>query len=203
MIRVSELLDLLASGELSNLALVDNYKIKDNRQEIVLRSINAGLTDLFTRFVLKKKKLETDPKLNKIAILTDDFVEILYLKQGEEILKPYEDYQLISVNEVILTNPRIMQIPITVEYQAKHRTLTQKDIDKDANIQLPLSYVNALVYFIASRLFTSIVNQLDGDVNESARYMQKYQAEIQMLTNQGIDVDSSYNHDWFNQRGFI
>ena len=63
--------------------------------------------------------------------------------------------------------------------------------------------MNALLSFIASRLYTSIVNHLDGDLNESNRYAQRYVQEIQLLERQGIDVDDLHQHTWFNQRGFI
>ena len=91
---------------------------------------------------------------------------------------------------------------VTIEYKASHRKLTEEDILEDSEVDLPLSYLNALLYFIGSRMYVSVVNQLDGDLNESARYASMYQAELLTLTNQGIDVDHLNNNDWFYERGF-
>ena len=64
--------------------------------------------------------------------------------------------------------------------------------------------MNALIYFIAARLYTGAVNQLDGDLNEGVAYERKYQDEIAMLNNQGIDVDGFYDsNNNFRNRGFV
>ena len=57
--KLSEIFNALASGELANLHLADSANtIFDEKKEIVLRSINLGLTDLYTRFYLKRKTKE-------------------------------------------------------------------------------------------------------------------------------------------------
>ena len=81
--------------------------------------------------------------------------------------------------------------------------MTEQDIIDDTDTTLPSSYLNALLYFIGSRLYTSVVNQLDGDLNESIRYSQKYLQEIQMLSNQGIDTEDLIEMNLFHVKGFI
>lgn len=209
--RVGELFDVLASGELNNLSLVKDYKVVPNKEEVVLRSINLGLTDLFTRFVLRKNSqvfedLEQNYLIhqNHFYLNHDDFVEILNVYLDDRLLVLDVDYQMPQVNMVHLLVEYNFDSRLKVVYKAKHPMITKHQIgDLNYQIELPYSYMNALVLFMGSRLYSSIVNQLDGDLNESNRYLQRYHDEIAMLTNQGIDVDKLDEHSWFSDRGFV
>lgn len=203
--RLSEIFDALASGELSNLNLAEGgVHIKPDKLEVVLRSINLGLVDLYTRFLLKTNKLKVPVVDTPIVINTDDFIEVLEV---------YSELKSLTKYTYSLSSPNVLQLNLfdgfkdinqfaIIEYKAKHILLTIEDITLNSEVELPLPYLNALLYFIGSRLYTSIVNQLDGDLNESIRYAQKYQAEIAMLKEQGIDVDGLDDHHWFKDRGF-
>lgn len=204
--RLSEIFNQLAHGELANLHLADNADtIFDDKKERVLRSINLGLADLHHRFYLKRKYkdivVSEHTKLYKIDDV--DCIEIIKVKLGTEELCLNHDYVLLDTTTLQLKEYPREHETLSIEYRAKHRELNQTDIDNDAEVELPLVYLNALLLFIASRLYTSIVNQLDGDLNESNRYSQRYMQEIQLLERQGIDVDDLFEHDWFCQRGFI
>lgn len=76
-------------------------------------------------------------------------------------------------------------------------------LNLDDELPLPMMYHNALGLYIASRLFKSMDNQLDGDVNESTRYYQAYIQEVQLLENRGYELDRQPQKDLFHQRGFI
>lgn len=194
--KLSEIFDALGSGELANLHLTANGEVLPEKQPIVLKAINLGLIDLHTKFILKRNvvKINVDPTINTYTIDADDFIEVLNTDLNGV------QYSLLKPNTLYVTS----EVPsiITVEYKANHKKLLEGDIINDTEVDLPLSYLNALLYFIGSRMYVSIVNQLDGDLNESARYAQLYQAEILTLTNQGIDVDELNDNNWFNERGF-
>lgn len=194
--KLSEIFDALGSGELANLHLTVNGEVLPEKQPIVLKAINLGLTDLHTKFILKRNvvKINVDPTINTYTIDADDFIEVLNTDLNGV------QYSLLKPNTLYVTS----EVPsiITVEYKVNHKKLIEKDIINDTEVDLPLSYLNALLYFIGSRMYVSVVNQLDGDLNESARYAQLYQAEILTLTNQGIDVDELNDNNWFNERGF-
>lgn len=204
--KLSVIFNALASGELANLHLSDNAQsIFEDKKEIVLRSINLGLTDLYTRFYLKRKTKEilTDKSLLVYVLDDDEYLEIVQVSLGLDKLYLNLDYIMVDTRTIKLNDyPRDKEL-LMIEYKARHKTLTQQDITDDTDIELPMAYLNALLSFIASRLYTSIVNQLDGDLSESSRYAQRYVQEIQLLNEQGIDVDNLQEHDWFNQRGFI
>lgn len=202
--KLSEIFEALASGELSNLNLAEGgMKIKPDKLEVVLRSINLGLVDLHTRFLIKTNRVIVPISDIPFELEMPDFIEVLEVCSQ---LKPISKltYRMISPSIIQFIDwEKYSNQFAVIEYKAKHRTLTQDDIELDSEVELPLSYLNALLYFIGSRLFVSIPNQLDGDLNEGTRYVQRYKAEIEMLVSQGIDVDGLDEHTWFQDRGFV
>ena len=194
--RLSDIFDALGSGELANLHLVENNTIIPDKLPIVLNAINLALTDLHTKFLLKRElvRINIEPTIDTYKITNGDFIEVLNSDMNGI------QYSLLNPNTLYVKADK--PTVITIEYKASHRKLTEEDILDDSEVDLPLSYLNALLYFIGSRMYVSVVNQLDGDLNESARYASMYQAELLTLTNQGIDVDHLNNNDWFYERGF-
>lgn len=194
--RLSDIFDALGSGELVNLHLVENNSIIPDKLPIVLNAINLALTDLHTKFLLKRElvKINIEPTIDTYKITNGDFIEVLNSDMNGI------QYSLLNPNTLYVKADK--PTVVTIEYKASHRKLTEEDILEDSEVDLPLSYLNALLYFIGSRMYVSVVNQLDGDLNESARYASMYQAELLTLTNQGIDVDHLNNNDWFYERGF-
>lgn len=194
--RLSDIFDALGSGELANLHLVENNSIIPDKLPIVLNAINLALTDLHTKFLLKRElvKINIEPTIDTYKITNGDFIEVLNSDMNGI------QYSLLNPNTLYVKADK--PTVVTIEYKASHRKLTEEDILEDSEVNLPLSYLNALLYFIGSRMYVSVVNQLDGDLNESARYASMYQAELLTLTNQGIDVDRLNNNDWFYERGF-
>ena len=194
--RLSDIFDALGSGELANLHLVENNTIIPDKLPIVLNAINLALTDLHTKFLLKRElvKITIEPTIETYKITNGDFIEVLNSDMNGI------QYSLLNPNTLYVKADK--PTVVTIEYKASHRKLTEEDILEDSEVDLPLSYLNALLYFIGSRMYVSVVNQLDGDLNESARYASMYQAELLTLTNQGIDVDHLNNNDWFYERGF-
>ena len=205
--KLSVIFDALATGELNNLHLVQNYKVNDEFKEVVLQSLNLGLTDLFTRFSLRREYVEIPAIKNQreYEIVHSDFLELMDLAYNQKALFPNRDdgYVLVGLNRFYTGfNPDDNQ-SFVAEIRCKHRVLTKADIDVDSEVDLPLPYLNALVLFIGSRLYTSIVNQLDGDLNESNRYLQRYNAEIVIINNQGLDVDDLADMWLFHEKGFV
>lgn len=203
MIKLSELFDALASGELSNLNMAEGGEnIKQEKLPIVLRSINLGLLDLYTRFMLRKKtkEIETDIDQQMYRIDDDELIEILSIKDQNN--NPVKSY-LTDTRTIKLLSKPVEKTKLIVEYKAKHPKLTQDDIDLDTEIELPIAYYNALLYFIADRLFMSIPNKLDQDLQEGIRYKEKFFTEIEHLVRQGVDIDYLNDNSWFCDRGFV
>lgn len=204
--KLSMIFDALASGELHNLYLSEDAKsIRKDKKEVVLRAINRGLLDLYGKFNLSRKDTEFNAEENVLEyrINDDDLIEILTITTLNRELLNHKDYCLKDVKTFVLTNTPSKEQTFYVAYKAKHRLLTEQDIVKDSDIDLPMVYLNALLYFIASHAYTSIVNQLDGDLNESNRYAQKYIQEINDLQQQGVDIDDFKQQCVFYERGFV
>lgn len=204
--KISNILTALATGELSNLFLADNkLTIKPDKIDRVVSTLNLGLTDIYTRFFLKRKVICIDLNKNQkeYTITEADLIEIIKVTKNNCELILNTDYMLLNQNTIFMTGLIGDNESIEVIYKANHKPINKQDIEHDRDIELPISYLNLLLYFSASRLYTSIVNQLDGDLNESVRYTQKYLEELNMLTNQGIDVDNLNEFSLFTQRGFI
>lgn len=204
--KLSHVLEYLASGELGNLNLAeDRINIKDEKKVIVLRAINRGLEDLHSRFLLRKAVAFIDVVEGEYVyeVMPEDLVEILNIEVNGKKLSN-TDYNLGDVNKFRVNNLLGITDDVRVEYKATHKKLTELDINLDTEIKLPSPYMNALLYFVAARLYTGAVNQLDGDLNEGVSYERKYQEEIMMLNNQGIDVDGFYDsNNNFRNRGFV
>lgn len=210
--QLSDIFSTLASGELANRFMADGGKeIKPDKKEVVLRSINLGLSDLYNRFNLKRNKVEIQAdgkkKVFNFEVILPDFLEILsvYHKHNGFVYEPNREhgYRLLAPHIIEFMDTPNQHEQIIVEYKAKHRRLTEEDILLNSKVELPEVYLNALCLFIGSRLYTSIVNQLDGDLNESNRYAKRYQEEIQTLIDSGVDYDD-FDEMWlFDVRGFI
>lgn len=205
--KLSYVFEMLASGELSNLHLVDESKldIKPDKIPIVLRSINAALNDLHTRFLIARNIVDIPVIVGEdtYEIGNDDFIEILNVNIDDIPMIHHHNYTLLNVNKIKIREKLGILSTLRVEYKAKHRVLTEVDVAMDANVNLPDSHLNALLYFVASKLYTSAVNQMDGDLNEGAAYMRKFLEEVKLLENQGIDVEELEPMNNFYSRGFV
>ena len=195
--KLSEIFAALGDGELSNLGIVTDGVIDNDKLPKVMRNINLALADLHTRFILRKNvaEIEAVPEKTQYTIESPDFIEILNVSMAgaeNSLLKPNTLYLKVDSPTAVI-----------VQYKATHPPLTESDILNDSEVELPIAYLNALLYFIGSRMLMSVPNQMDGDLNEGTRYTQKYMEQITLLTNQGIDVDTLSEPNKFNNRGFV
>lgn len=204
--KLSHIMEVLASGELVNLNLAeDNINIKPEKQVIVLRAINRALTDLYARFLLRRSFVDIDVVVGQSTykVAVEDFVEIMDVYVNGKKLAQNSEYILLGVNEIGVKYKLGILDALRVEYKAGHQVLTELDISMDTEVNLPEQYLNAVAYFVANCLITPRQNQLDGDLNEGAVYARKYQDEIVMLNHQGIDVESLNDTNLFYGRGFV
>lgn len=189
-----DLIKLLVHGELKNLSYVDNTTgfVKPEKLDRVLDTINLGLTDLYTRFYLNRKPVEIEIVKGKHEYTVDDvdLIEITSIGLDKD------KYLMKDLKTIYLYETNIDKLDVTCK-------LNHPKVTVDSEIMLPTSYLNALVLFVASRLYTSMPNQLDGDLNEHTRYLQRYIEEIRHLTDTGLDVDDLDDICLFYKKGFI
>lgn len=119
-------------------------------------------------------------------------------KADPEYTKP--SYYLTNPTTIHLYSPYDFAV-----YQLVCRTAqgANSELQLEDELPLPLVYHNALGLYIASRLYRSMDNQLDGDLNESTRFYQAYQHELQLLDQQGITLDKQPQDTLFTTKGFV
>lgn len=148
----------------------------------------------------------------------DDIIEVLRLKdaKGKEIpLGQTHIHVSPDTIEVVQPAYNILRFvtdveagtKFTVEYQANHVTIP-KVVDFESfdaskvDIDLPMTYLEALLFFIASRVITPISNNL-GNPQEGTSYSALFEKECQDLAVQGLDVDQAAINDRFSYNGFV
>lgn len=214
MINVRELVDNLVQTELHNLKMKDSGGVlRENRLEQVINNINLGLTDLYTKFVLKvvEAKYTAEPHqrmFSPVVNTNNEILEVLNVYHNEERLfnsgfRAYSRTNASNGAAIKLNYSPDEGDTIRIISKANHKRLTKEDYHNNAECELPLSYITALNYFVASRMFTSIVNQMDGDVSESQRWYQMYLAELKELRDAGIEADNLDDNNRFQERGFV
>ncbi|HDU7846651.1 hypothetical protein [Acinetobacter baumannii] len=240
--KLSDVFDQLAYGELSSLSLAVDGEVEPREVNKIITHVNLGLTELHKRFVLKRKTLtlQTLADKSRYVLLAkygesaggsdpyildaddpfkDDIIEVLRLndEKGNEVLlgKTHLNGNRRNTIEVVQPAYNILRFvsdveagtKFTVEYQANHATIP-KVVDFESfdaskvDIDLPMTYLEALLFFIASRVITPISNNL-GSPQEGTSYSALFEKECQDLAVQGLDVDQAAINDRFSYNGFV
>ncbi|WP_038345661.1 hypothetical protein [Acinetobacter sp. A47] len=237
--KLSDIFDQLAYGELSALAIAAGDEIDTRQANKIIAHVNLGLTELHKRFLLKRKTLVLQTLADQSRyVLTrkygasaggenpyimdeedpfqDDIIEVLRVTTPEGIevnlgrnRNPVSGTQIIqpAYNILRFDTPVPAGSRFIVEYQANHVKIP-KVVDFESfdaskvDIDLPMTHLEALLYFIASRVITPIANNL-GNPQEGVSYSALFEKECQELAVQGLDVDLAVSNDRFYQHGFV
>lgn len=134
----------------------------------------------------------------------------------------YSPYGLNSnispeLQEVIMTpTPNSIEVPksfkpgwLTVEYRATPRRM--KKVEDDGlydpayiYIDLPYVYLNALIFYIASRITSPNMVGVNQSYSEGSNYYQKYISACAILVDQGQDIEQGQaSEDRFTRHGFV
>lgn len=223
--------------------------INDQNQHILINHINLGLTDLFTRFLLKegKLKLRVHPAITSYVLSSDYAVtnplSLVGVKYVDDAGLPFKDDlakihsvmtaegEDVTVNEA--TDPWTIHNPSTlilefpkevvakqscipskffteyyeVTYRALHPTL-EADPENPVNpstinVELPSSYLHALLAFVASRVYGPLGQGAEASLGVS--YANKYEQLCRQLESKKLDVDNSSTgvDNRFHARGWV
>lgn len=227
--RLSEVLEALASSELANLSYVEDGQIVAGKLNQVISAINLGLINLYTRFKLKKGFLLLDvstshntyslTKENAISNNPDgyildndkpyegDLIEILEITNPLNMVMQFDGSE-----EITLLKPDTLKFRYVnqigtyiIEYAALPTKLSMDGEDiYSVEVELPDIYLNALLFFVASRLYSPVGVSMDNNRNSmDVSYIQRYETECKALMEQGVDVDTNHHSSVFFQRGFV
>lgn len=224
--KLSGILDSLASSELANLNFVENGDIVEAKIPKIVNAINLGLVKLYTRFKLKKglltlrtsaNTLEYELSVSNVMTISNPYGYIEtpnYSGNLIEILKITSsggsDISFDSSGSLMLLKPNLLKFltaPNTdyliVEYSALPTKVVYVD-STDIEVELPDVYLHALMLFVASRFASPVGISFDANRNSmDMNYLQQYELECQRLESLGLDVGNELTLNLFSERGFF
>jgi hypothetical protein len=222
--KLAEIFSALAYGELSQQALGVNIEgeLTESNYPTLVSHINLGLSSLYKRFNLKEGRVNIPllPEESLYSMGVDDIhkIERILTKEGTEIglnddSDPYSCYTptmgTLRVNQYLLDKPADMPDKyktdeLVVIYRANHPKLTLVGgfINPDkTDVELPYSYLEALLYFVASRVHNPI--GMANEFHAGNSWAAKYEAECQRLEMLNIEVDHSTRSTRFERTGWV
>ena len=222
--KLSEIFFQLTNGELSQIAIGGGAsgEINEKNQLKVLGHVTVGLTALYTRFSLKEKQLriplQSDADTYRLDL--DDLLKIekVCADSGYELgLNASDD--VYSCSTPTLRSLRVPQdilnkassLPdelktdaLLVTYRANHPKITESQLDlgpENVDIALPDSHLEALLYFVASRLHNPI--GMVNEFNAGNNYAAKYEMACQQLASKGLQVDTESGNSRLGRGGWV
>ncbi len=221
--KLSEVFSHLAYGELSQVVFGENIEgeIRDDRIPGLVSHINMGLLSLYRRFYLKEGiiQFEFSDVGNTYVLQATDInkIEKVTTAEGYELsLNDYSDMyscitptlQSIIVPQCIID--RSVDLPtelvtdsLIIIYRARHPIIgagVDFFIPDNIELELPYTHLQALLYFVASRVYNPI-----GMVNEfhsGNTWFAKYEQECKWLEIQGMQVNIGQQRSLVN-KGFV
>ena len=213
--KLFEVFEQLSVGELSQLSLggAESGEINPSNYAKVVAHINLGLTALYTRFCLKESEL--------IIPLVEGTLK--YVLTAQDILKVERIYDAANAEWALndeanslacrTLSPTLLQIPqelldtsglIRVNYRANHPRIVVASGYINPSItelELPYSYLQALLYFVASRCHNPV-----GMINEfhvGNSYYAKYEAECTRLELENLEMGQGGQYERLYYNGWV
>lgn len=222
--KLSEVFSQLAYGELSQLSLgtLTSGELSEDAHAPLLAHVNLGLTAIYKRFNLKEGRLvfplSQSGNVYKLTVADLNKIERVYTSEGTELPlndanSPLSCYtpqlNILRVPKKIVNKDRDLPEKyqtdgLEVVYRANHTkieatggTLTPETVE----LELPDTYLEALLYFVASRAHNPIglVNEFNAGNNWAA----KYEMECQRLEALNLEVDESNENTRLNKNGWV
>lgn len=239
---LSDLFTQLTFGELSQIKLggAEASGITKDNQLQMLQHVNAGLTELHTRFHLKEGTLRValDPTLDTyvlskafamgnresrkpIKYILDSTampfldtvlkIERVYDEQGCELSLNTSTDRANPLSQVLRTPnlntivvpPALKATQLTVIYRANHPRIVKEDNSFDpeeVEIDLAPQYENALLMYIASRVFNPI--GLNQEFHDGNNYWSKFEAACANIGQAGLELNKTNDVDRVERNGW-
>lgn len=204
-------------------ALYTRFKLKENSFVLALQDtqVTYSLLSQYAVSNTKSKELVRYIEDSTFAPFKDDILKIY------KVLTPagipvslnmgYHPYTCTTPTANILRVPPVLvdgstDLPeylrnvnkLTVMYQANHVMLDPDMGSFDPTkieMELPQSHLQALLYFVASRVNNPI--GLGQEFNAGNTYAAKYERECQLLEAKGMEIDEDTSSTKFSSRGFV
>lgn len=209
-----------------NLGLADLYKRFPIKQSRILLELVAGrfdypLTSKFARANTKSREVtrylvdsSTAPFKDDIIkverVLTEDGVEMALNIEGDKYSVFTPTSTMLTIHQDIIEMSsdlpeELKTSRLELVYRAGHPKIVVGlglfDPER-VEVQLPDTYLQALLLFVASRAHNPV--GMTGEFNAGNNYAMKYEAECQSLTEKGVSaaMDSHDPHQ-FHAKGWV
>lgn len=232
--NIQTILENSLAGELQNTNLQGLNKdgVSPEKLKQYIHILNAGLTDLHTRFFLKKEavtlKLKSGVRAYTLSLQNavsqgnpnapiQDSEQLPFKDNVLEVLEAYRNGSRVGIGVaggVYITTPQSIYVDGSIQdaevlelvYKANHVSIPST-APTTTEVVLPPSHLQALYYYIGARIMTPQTTGLamiEGRAfHEGSYYMKQYEDECTRLALNGIDADSMDVVSLFHQRGFI
>lgn len=219
--KLLEFLDSLADLELSQV----NFSNKDEfgrlvKQNALISLINRGVRELHTKFIIKRGELRINVEnVNSYRVDIRDKAKVLTPDLDGEIIKVIQvfdecgndvDFNTIDRRQDCLGNT-IEQYDkttlifrrccgcYTIYYQLGAKTIDKDKVYESTEIDLPVEFKTALIYYIAANIhaINPMTNEYAVSLSPSIVYARKYKEELMELYNLNLEVSFTGNK---NQR---
>jgi hypothetical protein len=167
---------------------------------------NVGSTAQF-KHILDSGSPFIDDVLKVEKVLTDNGFEL-------ELNDSSDEYSIITPTTLCVRIPKKLvaqgfDLPdayktttFDVYYRAKHPRIEPEDLDPEAvEVELPDSYLEALLYFVASRVNNPI--GMVGEFNAGNNYSAKYELACKHLENSNLHIDRGSQNTRLLSKGFV
>lgn len=213
---LEDLYEALSTGELSQVILGNDgdgvLEIPEDRRKQIRLSAQLGLSDLHTRFLIKEKALtiELEPGREVYSLEASDLlkVERIYDDQGRDVAlnEVDNDWSVRTPTDAVLAVPdKLETTTLKVFYRANHPMLDKYVADAApiiTPIELPLKYLQALLYFIAARALNPI-GFGEERTHEGNNFAQKYEYECQRLQGLGAGIETVSGNERRIDQGWV
>lgn len=222
--KLQEIFDQLGYGEFSQVSIGGQAAgvINEVNHKTVLGHLDLGLTALYTRFNLKERKLtiplqpDADTyslqvkdiiKIEKIT--TDAGVEVSLNLEGDPLSCFTPSLNSLRVPKILLDQddalPEDLKTDgLTIWYRANHPKLSTAFglmLPEMKEVELPMSHLQALLYFVASRVYNPI--GVGQEFNAGNTWYGKYEGECQRLEATNIQVDRGFENTRLERAGWV
>lgn len=174
------------------------YAVNNTASNVLVRTILDTPQAPFSNDILKVERVYTDSGF-ELGLNNHSDVYSLYTPSFNILRVPVGMVtDSIEIPEIYKTDT------LEVVYRANHYNINEDtglDDPDDTEVEIPDSHLEALLYFIASRVHNPI--GLDNTFHQGNNFAAKYEAECQRLEQVNLNVDQGSQSDRLYRNGWI
>lgn len=208
---VSDFISLVKDGSLAQTAITEAS---------VIKFINIGLTELYSKFNLSNKEITiTLTEGTDKYLLPSDFMNVfsittdgIYFRDNLGVITPItEDTFELSVNihgdynSVFFNTPGVITVPLqvtgqvlTIVYKTSPVVITDQSLNEEVDI--PSQLLEPLMLYVT---YLGFMQNGGGTPTDTNLYLSRYKAAVLELTNTGDYLNQYKIDNKFFNRGFV